>query len=208
MLTLCVQPDLFSLFRRWTDATCPLRHDMRFGSVDLRGTPSPRTHDEATAEGAKSDAYTGPACHHPRSASGINGATPFSDLPFFNIIRDFCPDVMHVIVNYFLHFLPLLMGERRPNKARNFNPPSGAASEAERQAYKDEFARLTRAQEACSMMTLSTADRERIDTRLFDLSLCPKFIKKAHVPFKTRTGGKKPKAADWYTLQTLLYMFT
>ena len=171
---------------------------MRFGSVDLRGPPPPRTHDDATAEGAKSDAYTGPECHHPRKESGINGATPFSDLPFFNIIRDFCPDVMHVIVNYFLHFLPLFMGERKPNKARNFNNPPPGASAAAKQAFKDEIARLTRAQAKCALMTLSPADRERVDTRLFDLALCPKFIKKGMVPFKTRSGWKKPKAADWY----------
>ena len=68
---------------------CPLRYDSRFGSIERRGPPSPRTHDSAVAEGDKSDAYTGAAVHHPRLKSGINGATPFAYLSDakFNIIR-------------------------------------------------------------------------------------------------------------------------
>lgn len=170
---------------------------MRFGSVERGGPPPQRTHAEATAEGVKCDEYTGPACHHPRTRSGINGATPFSHCPLFDIIRDLCPDMMHIIVNFFLHWLPVLSGSRRPTVGR-FKPPRDSASDADKKAYADELARLKRAQMACDLLTLTEADRVKVDTRMFDLALCPKYVKKSHVPFGTNSGGKKPKAADWY----------
>ena len=184
---------------RWTHMNCPLRHDMRFGSIERRGPPSARTHDDAVAEGDKSDAYTGAEVHHPRKESGINGSSPFAHLSSakFNIIRDLCPDMMHVIVNFFLHFLPLMSGLRRPSHSTRFKKPTSPCSDADMQQYKDELARLRKAQEACDLMTLTPTDRERVDARMNDLSRCPKYVKASHVPFRTTEASKKPKAADW-----------
>jgi len=178
---------------------CPLRYDSRFGFIERSGPPSARTHDAAVAEGAKSDAYTGAAAHHPRLASGINGSTPFAHLSGakFNIIRDLNGDMMHIIVNFFLHFLPLMSGLRRPSQSTRFNKPTSPCSDAAMQQYDDELARLRKAQEACDLMTLTPADRERVDARMNDLSLCPKYVKTSHVPFRTNEASKKPKAADW-----------
>ena len=113
------------------------------------------------------------------------------------MIRDLNPDMMHVIVNFFLHYLPLMAGERRPKKSKRHKAPKASCSDAEKQQYKDELARLKKAQDVCALMTLTPADQERVDARMNDLSVCPKFVKKSHKPFKTVDGGKKPKAADW-----------
>jgi hypothetical protein len=178
---------------------CPLRYDSRYGSLERGGPPSARTHDAAVAEGDKSDAYAGAAAHHPRLTSGINGSTPFAHLSDakFDIIRDLNPDMMHIIVNFFLHFLPLMSGLRRPSKSSRFNEPTSPCSDADMQQYNDELARLRKAQQACDLMTLTPADRERVDARMNDLSRCPKYVKSSHMPFRTAEGGKKPKAADW-----------
>ena len=201
MLALCE----FVVFCRWTHVNCPLRDDARFGSTEYRGPPAPRTHDSAYAEGVLSEAYVGAAKQHVRLTSGINGVSPFHWLSKakFDIIRDLNPDMMHVIVNFFLHGIPLFAGERRPGKSNNFNKPTSTATDpatiAAQQKYIDELARLTKAQTACDMFTLTPADRERVDARMSDLSRCKKYVKKSHVPFSTTEGGKKPKAADWYT---------
>ena len=178
---------------------CPLRYDMRFGSTEQSGPPPLRTHDAAVAEGVKCDAYAGPAVHHPRLESGINGSSPFAFLAraMFNIIRDLNPDMMHVIVNFFLHWLPVLSGLRRPTHSSKLKKPTAPCSDADMQKYNDELTRLTKAQAACDLMALTQADRERVDTRMNDLSLCAKYVKKSHIPFATTDGGKKPKAADW-----------
>jgi hypothetical protein len=176
---------------------CPLRDDMRFGFTEYGGPPAPRTPDAAFQEGVTSDAYYGAACHHPSKKSGINGVTPFSYLPMFNIIRDFCPDMMHIIVNLFKHSIPLMSGLRRPTKSKKFKKPSESCDPAAMQHYHDELARMHKAEEASDMFTLTPADQERVDARLNDLSCCKKFVRKSHVPFNTTEGGKKQKAADW-----------
>jgi hypothetical protein len=184
---------------RWTHAHCPHRHDMQFGSVERGGPPPPRTHQEAVAEGLKCDEYTGPEAHHPRKTSGINGSTPFSLLPLFDIIRDLCPDMMHIVVNFFKHWISVLSGQRTPTRNPQFKKPPPRAPAREFKAYKDELARFKRAVHACNLLSLSSADQATVDTRMHDLSLCGKYVKKSHVPFKTRSSSKKPKAAEWYT---------
>ena len=105
---------------------CRQDPDNLYGSIDDRDEPSKRTHAAAVAEGITSDTYTGAKAHHPRFKSGINGSTPFSFCPMFDIIRDFCPDMMHIIVNVFKHMIPLMSGDRKPNKpkvTKRFHPP-------------------------------------------------------------------------------------
>jgi hypothetical protein len=168
---------------------------MRYGSVETRGMPTPRTHDEAVTEGAKSDDYVGPDTQHPRKASGINGSTPLAHLSLFNIIRDLCPDMMHIVVNVFKHAIPLLSGKRTPKTTlhKPTNPTTATMAE-----YEKEKARLHRAKKQCALFALSPADQAKVDTKMKDLSCCPKFVKSSHVPFGTKVGQKYPKAADWY----------
>jgi hypothetical protein len=64
--------------------------------------------------------------------------------------------------------------------------------------YTREMGRYEKAVATCALFTLTPGDQEKIDTKMKDLSLCPKFVKASHVPFKTKTGSKHPKAADWY----------
>lgn len=202
----------------------PIRRSEQLGPPEERPPPPPRTHEEAVAEGKRCDDYCGPETGHPRTKSGINGSSPFAYLPLFNIIRDVCPDMMHIIVNLFKHWGPLLAGERRPTKSKTFirpkppQPPDrttmtparyktqskayeGAQVKYRRavEKYEREKERLRAAQEVCDEWTLTTKDREIVDIRMKDLAACPKYIKPSHTIFKTQHGHKMPKAADWYT---------
>jgi hypothetical protein len=203
----------------------PLRRSAQHGPHEERPTPQPRTHDEAVAEGKCSEDYDPDASEagHPRSRSGINGSSPFAYLPLFNIIRDVCPDMMHIIVNLFKHWLPLLSGERNPKKSKKFNRPAEPKPPDEKkmtparyatqvkayeraveqfkvaeQKYEREKKRLRKAQEVCAEWALTTRDKQIVDIRMKDLSGCPKYIKPSHSIFKTQDGSKHAKAADWY----------
>lgn len=64
--------------------------------------------------------------------------------------------------------------------------------------YEVELARLHKAQDACDLFTLGTAEQEAVDLRMKDLSAARKYIKTTHIPFATLDGKVLPKAADWY----------
>jgi hypothetical protein len=115
---------MYTCLPSWTPVDHLVRQDARYDSQELRPPPAKRTHTEAVAQGLACDAYHGAECHHPRTQHGINGSTPFAHLPLFDIIRDLCPDMMHVVVNLFKHWIPLLAGTRVPKKSKKFNRPT------------------------------------------------------------------------------------
>tara|TARA_B110000902_G_scaffold53995_1_gene62728 strand:- start:748 stop:1197 length:450 start_codon:yes stop_codon:yes gene_type:complete len=45
--------------------------------------------------------YTGPAKAHPRKSTGVNETCALAFLFLFNLIWDVCPDMMHIIKNFF-----------------------------------------------------------------------------------------------------------
>ena len=100
-------------YRRYCDEDDALRQDMRWGSVETRSAPPPRTHEESVQQGIEADYDL-----LLRKMTGINGSCPLSILPLFNIIRDVVPDLMHIIVNLFKHWIPLLAGERGPTHSK------------------------------------------------------------------------------------------
>jgi hypothetical protein len=105
-------------YRRYCDMDDALRQDMRWGSVEERPPPQPRTHAQSVQEGKEAD--VDPTV---RKTTGINGSCPLHLLVKFDVIRDVVPDLMHIIVNFFKHWIPVLAGERAPKRSKTFQKP-------------------------------------------------------------------------------------
>jgi hypothetical protein len=115
----------------------PLRSD--YGSEE---PPPPRTHLQACEEAKVSETMPyarWDAANHPRLATGINHWSPLSILRFFDMIWDFCPDLMHVIKTFFERLLiGVFSGSRKPTNFKRKVPakPNSRATTTEREEYK------------------------------------------------------------------------
>jgi hypothetical protein len=89
--------------RSWCPEGHPFRGKPEFGTEAQRAADPPefRTHDETGEQGHKSEVYTGPENAHPRKSTGVNGTCALVFLFLFNLIWDVCPDMMHIIKNFF-----------------------------------------------------------------------------------------------------------
>jgi hypothetical protein len=96
----------------------------QFRSQEFEETPAPRTHIESMQQAREAEEYRGPPKKHPEKTHGIRGTCPLGLLPFFNIIWDLCPDLMHINKNLWDRcIVALFMGKRDPKKpTKNPNP--------------------------------------------------------------------------------------
>jgi hypothetical protein len=100
------------LTHRWLDQEDPLRN-----GCGNDPPPQARTHDKACSEAKTSEAsvLAWKSDKHPRKKTGINHWSPLSVLSMFNMIWDFCPDMMHIIKTFFERLvLGVFSGKRRP----------------------------------------------------------------------------------------------
>jgi hypothetical protein len=101
------------LASRWLPQNDPLR-----AGCGPEGPPAPRTHAQACKEAKESDAcpyHTWKYKNHPRYKTGINHWSPLSVLNKFDMIWDFCPDMMHIIKTFFERLLiGVFSGSRKP----------------------------------------------------------------------------------------------
>ena len=106
---------LYERHRRFLPLNDPVRQDPTYGEPELDPAPAPRTHEEADAGGKRAEAWDGPKCHHPVHETSIHWWCPLAVLAFFDLVKDFCPDMMHILKDFFsLHFILLFKGKRKP----------------------------------------------------------------------------------------------
>jgi hypothetical protein len=100
--------------RRWLHRDDPLR-----GNRGNQGPPEARTHAKACQEAKESERhsqYVWNSKHHVRKSTGVNYWSPLSVLSMFNMIWDFCPDMMHIIKTFFERLaLGVFRGKRTPS---------------------------------------------------------------------------------------------
>lgn len=105
-----VNRQVYAEFKRYLPPGYPGR------GARTRTAPRQRTHDETVRIGRKCDRHErdgGVNAKHPRHKTGITRWCPLAILPFFNLIRDILPDMMHIIKGVFDgHFIPLFKGNR------------------------------------------------------------------------------------------------
>lgn len=142
----CVNILGFSLFltnlhpqNRWLHPDDPLRRGYGPG-----GPPAARTHSKACAQAHASEATaytTWEKSNHVRLTTGINHWCPFSVLLKFDMIWDFCPDMMHIVKTFFERLvLGVFSGTRRPNYTDNEpTKPKRQATHEERKDYQEKL---------------------------------------------------------------------
>lgn len=183
-------------YLRWLAQDDPLRQ-----GYGQEGPPAPRTHDKACAEGLESDGkpyHTWDSKTHVRLTTGINHWCPLSVLHKFDMIWDFCPDMMHIIKTWFERLvLGVFSGTRKPNYTfTEPKKPTRDADEEERKQYQakkrkfnantKEYAEELKRFAECHF---DEAARKLVDQRVQNLVGYPNWIKSSMVP-TTRTEIK------------------
>lgn len=138
-------------FRRYLPEGHALRGaHVRLGPRDTRPPPAPRTHSEYVEQGLANE-------HHehmlalpdarsrgvfkkdlPRKVTGIKESCPFRFLPFFDIVWDFCPEMMHIISGIWKrHVFQMFAGKRTPSTVKVRKKNTFAENEKLSQAHSE-----------------------------------------------------------------------
>ena len=170
---------------RWLHPDDPLREP--YGSD---GPPAPRTHARACAEAKVSDKaahHPWKRDNHPRKQTGINHWSPLSVLNNFDMIWDFCPDMMHIIKTFFERLmLGVFSGKRKPTCFRSPEPehPGRSASRAAQKEYREKMklyeereSEYKKAQKAFDACLFNEEDQKIVDERVKNLVGYPNWIK-------------------------------
>lgn len=132
---------IFHRHRRFLAANDPMRSAAAYGAPEEDGPPPDRHHAESAQHGLDADAYHGPHNKHPRHTTSVNWWCPLAILPFFCLVRDFVPDIMHILKDFFtLHYIPLFKGQRMPNKWKKECPQLVRRKGRVTKAARDEYA--------------------------------------------------------------------
>ena len=173
---------------RWLHPDDPLRH-----GYGPEGPPAPRTHRQACREAKVSDSkpyHTWDSTKHVRLTTGINHWCPLSVLNKFDMIWDFCPDMMHLIKTFFERLvIGVFSGSREPsfNRKDPVKPAKGAeyqerkdyqAKKGKYEAQKKEYLEEVK---ACNECKFSSADQRTVDERVQNLVGYPCWIKSSLV---------------------------
>jgi hypothetical protein len=170
---------------RWLPPDDPLRR-----GYGLEGPPAPRTHHQACKEAKDSDSkpyHTWEYATHVRLKTGINHWCPLSVLYKFDMVWDFCPDMMHLIKTFFERLvIGVFSGAREPSSFKRKEPakPAKGAPAAERKDFGEKMrqfkARKTEHQkevEASTECTFDPEDQRIVDERVQNLVGYPCWIK-------------------------------
>jgi hypothetical protein len=172
---------------RWLPRGHRFRRDVRFGEGRGKATPpEPRNHAECVEEGKASTNWTGHETRHPRHQSGIDGTCALIYLHLFDIVWDICPDMMHIIKNFFEKLtFQLFSGDRVPNwsASKNKEPEDKTAPD-----YADKMARYNEAKalwelavKANKKCIFTEADQKLVDRRIKNLVGPANWIKNSMV---------------------------
>jgi hypothetical protein len=195
---------------RWLGQNDPLRR-----GYGQEGPPAPRTHDKACAEGLESDGkphHTWDSKAHVRLTTGINHWCPLSVLHKFDMIWDFCPDMMHIVKTFFERLvLGVFSGSRKPEyKHEEPKKPPRDASDEDRALYQNEKRKYNaRVKEYNAELQrfaeciFTEADRKLVDRRVQNLVGFPYWIKGSLVPQHTHKTHFLKSCEVFVNLSTL-----
>lgn len=154
-----------------------------------------RTHSGVCADGDSQESHEaagGSEATNPSTSSGVNGRSPLSYLPGFNIVWDFGVDMMHILEGWLKrNLMQVLSGKRRPTKKPKI---AQAATRSERKEimrqYKDEKERHDR-------WTVGKALLKELDRRSLSLGGEPSWIR-TNLAIASKASALK--AHDWLVL--------
>jgi hypothetical protein len=158
---------------RWLPRNHRFRRDPAFGTARGTNPPPARNHATAVEQGQATDKWKGTLKGDPRHETGINTSCPLSFLHLFDVIWDICPDMMHIVKNFFEKLTwSVFSGNRIPawSEAKHPRPSKdGADYEAKLAKYKDAVARWKLAVKQNLKCIFPVADQELVDRRMKNL---------------------------------------
>jgi hypothetical protein len=136
-------------------------------------------------QGKASDDWTGPDNRHPRHTTGVNASCPLSKLHLFDIIWDICPDMMHIIKNFFEKLtMQVFSGARVPSWSAGKHPMPNEDDDD----YETKMAAYNKARDLWTLAVnqnkkciFSAADQELADRRMKNLVGPANWIKNSMV---------------------------
>lgn len=119
-----------------TAADHPFReYSERLGTAELRPAPTTRTHSQYVRDGLAQERWRGFKKDAPVETTGIKCCSPLRFLHLFDLARDICPDMMHIIKGiWYRHIFALFLGWRDPSASRSM----AAADVLENEAVKED----------------------------------------------------------------------
>lgn len=199
------------ILSRWCPAGHPFRSNRAFGDAATRAEdpPASRTHEEVKQQGKDSDEYTGPANAHPSNTTGVNGVCALVYLHLFNLIWDVCPDMMHIVKNFFEKFtFKVFNGSRVPTwvASKNKEPAKDAPDfDRKMRAHKSARKRWERAVKQHKSVVFDDHSKSLVDRRIKQLVGPSNWIKSSMV---TALLGTTHACTPYFSFGNLGYMLT
>jgi hypothetical protein len=103
--------------------------------AELRDPPEMRTHDGIVAAGIAERDHRGFKKDAPYKTTGVKELSPFRFLPYFDLVWDIMPDLMHIVpVMWKGHIFKMFRGKRTPSKVKALKKNS---AEENAQLFRD-----------------------------------------------------------------------
>ena len=188
-------------YRRYLPANHHMRRaSARLGPQETGATPARRSHGEYVADAAANEehveALRDPDARRngvfqkdlPYKVSGVKEQCAFRFLPLFDMVWDFLPDMMHIILGVWKrHLMALLQGQRTPATPK----PRKSWSRRQNDELAQEHARC---KGQLQSWALSDQQGARIDARSLALAGDASWYRSNVLPF---TFNSTMKAHDW-----------
>jgi hypothetical protein len=144
---------VFERHRRLLAANDPVRRDPTYGDTEDDVFPAARNHDESARDGERARAHTAhpyTSSRHPYSKTSIRFWCALVILHLFDMVKDFVPDTMHILKDFWsLHFIPLFKGLRLPARYKAPRPTPkvtyGRVTPADKVTHAQNLAKWLRA---------------------------------------------------------------
>ena len=176
---------------------------VRLGPRDSRPPPAPRKHSDFVEQGLANELHEQllamPNARSrgvfkkdlPRKVTGIKEACPFRFLPFFDIVWDFCPEMMHIISGIWKrHVFSMFAGKRTPAAVKVRKKNTFAENEALKQAHGE-------CKECLASWALSQEKSDLADQRTLALAGEPKWVR-SNIQIMSHSGVLNDH--DWMTI--------
>ena len=106
-------------YRRYLPEGHTLRTHGSFGVPEHLPPPSARDHAGFVDDALANRRHTGAKKYAPYKSTGVKELSPLASLPFFDLVWDVLPDMMHVLPNIWkAHIFQMFVGKRTPAKPR------------------------------------------------------------------------------------------
>jgi hypothetical protein len=168
-----------------------MRTNARYGPLEDRPEPPAKTHEQVVRDARANERHAGPMNAAPHHQSGILELCPLVFLPFFNLVWDFLPCLMHILAGWWKrNFVNLLKAKRAPACPK----PRAGWTKAQNNELAADHARIVEQQQSWEM---SKEDVLEVDQRCRSLGGSSGWIRSNLEMFGHTSSFK---CHDWLTV--------